>query len=99
MNLIESNITGINTLCARHKVAKLFVFGSVIGKNFNESSDIDLLVDFKDVQPNDYADNYFDFKFSLEKLFSRPVDLLEQQALRNPYLKSAIDKSKKLIYG
>ena len=99
MNLIEQNRSKINALCASHSVAKLFAFGSVISNSMNNDSDVDLLVDFKTMQPADYADNYFDFKFSLEKLFNRKVDLLEQQALHNPYLKKSIDKSKQLIYG
>jgi predicted nucleotidyltransferase len=40
-----------------------------------------------------------DFKESLEKLFGRDVDLVEEQTLRNPILINSINKSKKLIYG
>jgi hypothetical protein len=46
----------------------------------------------------DYADNYFDLKFSLEDTFKRPVDLLEEKAIINPYFKRAIDKNMQLIY-
>jgi hypothetical protein len=49
--------------------------------------------------PLSYADNYFDFKFSLEAILKRPVDLLEEKAIRNPYFKESIDTQKKLIYG
>ena len=47
----------------------------------------------------DYADNYFDFKFALEDLFKRNVDLVEYNAIRNPYFKEEVDATKKLIYG
>jgi predicted nucleotidyltransferase len=47
----------------------------------------------------DYADNYFDLKFSLEDTFKRSVDLLEEKAIKNPYFKKALDKNKQLIYG
>jgi predicted nucleotidyltransferase len=47
----------------------------------------------------DYADNYFDFKFSLEDIFNRPVDLLEEQAIKNPYFKQVVNQSKELVYG
>jgi predicted nucleotidyltransferase len=67
--------------------------------NFNKSSDIDFLVDFSGVDLNDYADNYFDLKKSLEKLLKRQVDLLEDNAVTNPYLRQSIDSSKQLIYG
>lgn len=66
---------------------------------FKKESDIDLIVDFGNVELYDYADNYFDFKYSLEELFKRDVDLLENQAIKNPYLRKSIDSNKQLIYG
>jgi predicted nucleotidyltransferase len=75
------------------------VFGSALTENFKRSSDIDLLVDFSGVELYDYADNYFDLKSSLEKLFKRQVDLLEDKAVKNPYLRKSIDSTKILIYG
>lgn len=89
----------INALCKKHRVKSLFVFGSVLTDDFTKLSDIDLVVSFKDIDILDYADNYFDFKFSLEELLKRNIDLLEEQAIRNPYLKKSIDTSKMLIYG
>ena len=99
MNLIESNIDNVRTLCKLHKVQRLFVFGSVLSDRFKKDSDIDLIVDFKGVELYDYADNYFDFKQSLENLFKREVDLLEDKAIKNPYLRKSIDSSKQLVYG
>ena len=64
-----------------------------------DKGDIDLLVDFKDVDLYSYADNYFDLKDALEKIFKRDVDLLEDKAIKNPYLRQSIDSSKQLIYG
>ena len=99
MDPIAQNIDSINTLCLKHKVYKLFLFGSLSSGIFTEESDIDLLVVFKKIDPEEYADNYFDFKFSLEDLLKRDVDLLEEQAIKNPYLKRSIDSSKRVIYG
>ena len=99
MNLIERNIDKIRDLCSRHKVRRLFVFGSVLTDRFKKDSDIDLVVDFQDVDLYEYADNYFDLKESLENLFKRNVDLLEEKAIKNPYLKQSIDSSKQLVYG
>ena len=99
MEIVERNIDKIRDLCIKYKVASLFVFGSVLTDKFKNESDVDLLVDFKDVDLYDYADNYFNLKSSLENLFNRKVDLLELKALKNPYLKSSIDSSKQLIYG
>jgi hypothetical protein len=99
MNLIERNIDKIRDLCSRHKVRRLFVFGSLLTDKFKKNSDIDLVVEFQDVDLYEYADNYFDLKESLEILFKRNVDLLEEKAIKNPYLKQSIDSSKQLVYG
>lgn len=99
MNLIERDIDKIRELCSKHRVGKLFVFGSVLTDRFKSDSDIDFIVDFQDVDLYDYADNYFDLKFSLEDLFKRDVDLLEDKAIKNPYLRQSIDSSKQLVYG
>ncbi len=99
MNKLSAYKKEINELCANHKVRSLYAFGSVLTPNFNTDSDIDLIVDFKDIDVNDYADNYFDFKFSLQDIFKRPVDLLEQQAIKNPYFKQEVDQTKELVYG
>jgi predicted nucleotidyltransferase len=97
--MIDENIDTIKALCHKHKVSNLFVFGSILNDQFKETSDIDFLVDFSGVNLYDYADNYFDFKESLEKLFNRQIDLLENKAIKNPYLRQSIDSSKQLIYG
>lgn len=99
MNLIELNIEKINNLCAKYKVNKLFVFGSVLTDTFTKDSDVDLVVDFKKFELSEYADNYFDFKAELESVFNRPVDLLEEKGIRNPFLRKQINTEKRLIYG
>ena len=99
MNAVEQNISLIQNLCDKHRVDKLYLFGSILGSSFNEKSDIDFIVRFKNIELLKYADNYFDLKFSLENLLNRPVDLLEEQSLKNPFFLDAINESKKLIYG
>lgn len=89
----------IQQICNRHKVRTLFVFGSVLGPRFTETSDIDLIVDFLPIDLMDYADNYFSLKNELEDLFSRPIDLLENQSVRNPYFRQSVEKQKQILYG
>ena len=99
MSIVEKNINTIRVLCHKHKVATLFIFGSILTDEFKNSSDIDFLVDFTGVDLYDYADNYFDLKYSLEKLLKREIDLLEDKAIKNPFLRQSIDSFKQLIYG
>lgn len=99
MIIIDKNRDKIKALCNKHKVSRLFVFGSILTDRFKKSSDVDFVVDFDGVELYDYADNYFDLKTSLEKLLKRQVDLLEDKAIKNPYLRKSIDSSKQMIYG
>lgn len=99
MNLIEQNIKKIAALCESHKVKYLYVFGSILTNQFTDKSDVDFIVNFDEVELLKYADNYFDFKFSLEDILNRPIDLLEEKTIKNPYFKQSINKQKKLIYG
>ena len=99
MNRLSVYKDQINELCASHKVKSLYAFGSVLTSDIDTNSDIDLIVDFKDVDVNDYADNYFDLKFSLQDIFNRPIDLLEEQAIKNPYFKQVVNQTKELVYG
>ena len=99
MKLIKDNQSKLNVLCENHKVKQLFLFGSILTDNFNDKSDIDFLIQFYDVELMNYFDNYMDFKESLEKLFNRNVDLVENQSIKNPIFRKVVDNQKQLIYG
>lgn len=66
---------------------------------FNNDSDVDFIVDFEPIELAQYADNYYDLKFSLENILQKPVDLLEEKAIKNPYFRQVVDKQRQLIYG
>lgn len=99
MNLDSSKNRKIIDLCKQHKVKELYLFGSFVTDSFSDDSDIDFLVDFEDIDVLDYFDNFMDFKEKLEKLFGRKVDLVENQAIRNPIFRRSIERQKQLIYG
>lgn len=77
----------------------MYAFGSFLTAEFNSNSDIDMIVDFEEIDMKDYVDNYFDLKFSLQEIFKRSVDLLEEQAIKNPYFKQELNLTKELVYG
>jgi len=99
MNTLETYASDIVKLCETHKVKSLYAFGSVLTDHFNSESDIDLIVDFTNIEVEDYADNYFDLKFSLQEIFKRPIDLLEEKAIKNPYFKQSVNQQRQLVYG
>ena len=74
-SILKNQLDTIRSLCERYRVKTLYAFGSVLTPNFDTHSDIDLLVDFLDQDALQYASNYFQFKFELEKLFNRKIDL------------------------
>jgi predicted nucleotidyltransferase len=98
--IITDNLNNIKTLCLRHEVKELFVFGSAALNEFNEESDVDLIVKFKTEVPVEaYADLYFDLADELEELFKRKVDLMTDRPIKNKYLKLTIEGSKQMIYA
>lgn len=99
MPLFDKYSNDIRSLCENHRVKSLYAFGSVLTDKFSNTSDIDLIVDFDNIDVSGYADNYFNFKFSLEEIFKRPIDLLEEKAIKNPYFKKAISQKRQLIYA
>ena len=96
---IEQYKNILSNLCRRYNVKTLYAFGSVLTDRFNDQSDIDMIVDIDSNNPLDYADKYFDLKFAMQDTLKRPVDLLEEKAVKNPYLRQEIDNTKRLIYA
>ncbi len=99
MKILNNKIQNLKKLCKKYKVETMYLFGSVLTNDFNENSDIDILVKFKTIDLSEYFDNYLDLKEKLELLFEREIDLVEEQTLRNPILINSINKTKELIYG
>lgn len=87
-------------LCRRFGVARLEVFGSVAGGQFeNSSSDLDFLVEFSKSPQTSRADQYFGLLFALEDLFGRPIDLVCSRAMRNPYFIKAVNRTRMPLYA
>lgn len=99
MKLIELNLNRIFELCKMYNVKTLSVFGSILTNRFNDSSDIDMIVEFNNENIDDYVSNYFNFKDALSTLFKREVDLLEAKGIKNKFLLQNINRTKQVIYG
>lgn len=101
MKLIELNMDRIVALCKKYKVAKLWVFGSILTPRFNDHSDVDFLVLFDRAQIAllDMADVFFDFIFELEAMLGRKVDMTVYDAITNKYFKEEVDEKKQLLWS
>ena len=96
---IENKIQKLREICKTYDVKSMYVFGSACTNKFNENSDIDILVAFKDISIEKYTDNYFELHYKLEHLFGRKIDLLTENSLSNPYLIKSIEETKQLLYA
>jgi predicted nucleotidyltransferase len=99
-NLIEQRRSELIDLCRRSGARRLDVFGSAARGDFDPAtSDLDFLVAFDDLPPSQYADAFFELKESLESLFGRPVDLLTEASLENPYFRERVYAERKPVYA
>lgn len=98
--LIEMRRNDIADICRRFHVSRLDVFGSAArGSDFDPArSDVDLLVTYQSTIPRPTLEEYFEFREQLEALFGRSVDLVMAGAVRNPYVRADIERSRELVY-
>jgi len=97
-DLINKDRQGFLDLCKRCQVAYIYAFGSSIRSDFRPDSDVDVLVDVLPKDDLEAGRALGDVWNGLEAFFNRPVDLLTEDSLRNPYLRKEIERTKKLIY-
>lgn len=88
----------IAEFCKRWGITEFSLFGSVLREDFRPDSDIDVLVS---IDPGAHIGllELAQMQIELEKMFKRPVDLVEKDALRNPYRRSEILKTAQVIYA
>jgi len=98
--IIENNIEQIKTVCKKHLVKQLHVFGSAVRNDFNEGSDVDFLVEYQPLEDvYQRVDNINALQAALETLLRREVDLIQYSLLENKYLKHFINQEKVLLYA
>jgi predicted nucleotidyltransferase len=90
----------IMDICRRYGVKRLELFGSAAAEGRESpDSDLDFLVDFGSRTTPGYADAYFGLSEALENLFKRPINLVVESAIRNPYFLESVRLSKTLLYA
>ena len=99
MELINKYRKELEKACSTFKVEELYAFGSILTDKFKADSDIDFIVSILSSDPIEYAENYFELKFELERIFKRKIDLLEQKAIRNKTFENLVNQQKMLVYA
>ena len=98
--VISKRAAELERLCRRYRVRRLALFGSAAnGRDLSEASDLDFLVDFEPLPPGVYADTYFGLLEALQQLFNKPVDLVVESAIKNPYFLEAVEATRTPLYG
>jgi len=89
----------IRDLCRQYGVRRLDLFGSAASSRFDPGrSDLDFVATFAGTQVPGFADRYLGFAEALEALFGRPVDVITERPIRNPYFRQAADSTRQLLY-
>ena len=97
---LAQHMPEIRRLCERYSVVKLELFGSATGPEFDtEKSDFDFIATFADKRPGSrFGFRFLDFEEQLSALVGRPVDVISDQPLRNPFFGRTVNDSRKTIY-
>lgn len=100
MNLhgIDISQDWLAQFCREWKVRELALFGSILREDFGPDSDIDILVTFPPEATWSLWD-LPDMRDRLRDLFGREIDLIEKEALRNPFRRHEILRSHRVVYA
>lgn len=94
---IPIDMAKIKGFCRKWKVKEFSLFGSALRDDFRPDSDVDVLVKIEDDAPWDLM-HWVEMIEELQEMFGRKVDLVEAQAIRNPFRRHEIAKTRRVIY-
>ena len=98
--VITEHADELKALCVRYGAERLYLFGSAAtGSADPARSDFDFLVEFQPSARDSYADSYFGLLDELTTLLERPVDLIVESSIKNPYFLESVKRTRTPIYG
>ena len=95
---IKIDAQSIAEFCRRWKIKELAIFGSVLREDYRPDSDLDVLVTFAPGGGISF-DNRVEMQDELAGIFGRQVDLVEREAIRNPFRRHHILTTKEVVYA
>lgn len=100
ISLIAQYRDELQELCRRYHIRRLELFGSAASGKFNQdTSDLDFLVLFDELEPAVYADAYLGFYECLTELFDRRIELVSTTAITNPCFLESIQRNRETLYA
>jgi uncharacterized protein len=97
---LADKMDDLRTLCRKHRVKSLWLFGSAVGEGFDAArSDVDAIVRFEEMDYRCRADHYYGLRDEMSQLLRRRVDLIEEDAITNPNFRAEVDRSRVLIHA
>jgi uncharacterized protein len=91
----------IAEFCRRHGVRELYLFGSILSDEFDDQSDVDVMIEMQDADAPGSFEESFGMEDELEKIFRRKVDLVSKRVVAssaNQHRKRSILESARLVY-
>jgi len=99
VGVLDFDRPALEDLCRKFRVRRLNLFGSAATGTLDPArSDVDLLVEFEEMPPSAYAAAYFGLCAGMETLLGRPIDLVTEAALANPYLRRQIERERRALF-
>ena len=95
---IQLDREALAAFCRKWQIRELSLFGSALRDDFGPESDLDFLVSFQPAARLDLFD-LIEMRGELAQTFGRPVDLVEKEALRNPWRRYEILRKREVLYA
>ena len=96
---IQKKLPALIDFLKQHRVKRAAIFGSATTTDFGPESDLDLLVAFNDSLSNsEYTNHFWGIYLELPKLLGRPVDVVVEGNVKNPYFIEELNETKVTVY-
>ena len=89
----------IRQFCQKWKLSEFSLFGSILRDDFNDQSDVDVLIAFA---PGHIMtlETFMEMRAELQAMFgSREIDLVQRPLIRNPFHRERILTTRKVLYA
>ena len=97
--IIENKLPELGNIFKSHNVKRAYLFGSVCTEAFNETSDIDFLIEPGDeIDPVIGGEILWDLYYALKNLLKRDIDMVTRESLTNKYFIEELNRTSVPIY-